>query len=97
MRTLHNRLRDYELRRRNTETDDGETFQARIRIELDGPGRIRGYRAKWHTLHLDYGIQAPRRKMEIILRQVGLAKGSYTYEKGVPSRPEFCLARRRLR
>ena len=33
---------------------------------------IRGYRAKWDTLHLDYGIQAPRRKVEIILRQVGL-------------------------
>ena len=24
----------------------------------------------WHTLHLDYGVQAPRRKVEIIVRQV---------------------------
>ena len=69
MRTLHNRLRDYGLRRRNTNSDDGEIYQA-IQEELDGPGCLRGYRTMWHTLHMDYGIQAPRRKVEIILRQV---------------------------
>ena len=31
---------------------------------------MRGYRAMWHTLRLDYGIQAPRRKVEGILQQV---------------------------
>ena len=34
LRTLHKRLREYGLRRRNTESDDGEIFQA---------GCIRGY------------------------------------------------------
>ena len=31
---------------------------------------MRAYRAMWHTLRLDYGIQAPRRKVEGILQQV---------------------------
>ena len=69
LRTFHNRLREYGLRRRNTESEDVEILQA-IQQELDGPGCMRGYRAMWHTLHLDYGMQAPRRKVEIILRQV---------------------------
>ena len=34
LRTLHKTLREYGLRRRNTESDDGEIFQA---------GCIRGY------------------------------------------------------
>ena len=65
LRTLHNRPREYGLRRRNTNSDDGEIYQA-IQQELDGPGCMRGYGAMWHTLHMDYGIQAPRRKVEII-------------------------------
>ena len=43
MRTLHNRLREYGLRRRNTNSDDGEIYQA-IEQELDGPGCMRGYK-----------------------------------------------------
>ena len=69
MRTLHNRLREYGLRRRDTNTDDRDVHQA-IQQELDGPGCMRGYRAMWHCLHLNYGIQAPRSKVESILRQV---------------------------
>ena len=69
VRTLHNRLHKYGLRRRNANSDDAEIYQA-IQQELDGPGCMRGYRAMWHTLRLDYGIQAPRRKVEGILQQV---------------------------
>ena len=69
MRALHNRLREYGLRRRNANSNDAEIYQA-IQQEFDGPGCMRGYQAIWHTLHLDYGIQAPRRKVEGILQQV---------------------------
>ena len=69
MRTLHNRLQSYGLRRRGGNTDDRQIYQA-INEELDGPGCMRGYRAMWHCLHLDYGIQVPRSKVESILRQV---------------------------
>ena len=41
LRTLHNRLRDYGLRRRNANSDDAEIYQA-IQQELDGPGYMRG-------------------------------------------------------
>ena len=87
MRTLHNRLLEYGLRRRNANSDDAEIYQA-IQQELDGPGCIRGYRAMWHTLRLDYGIQARRRKVEGILQQVdpegtALTEGSCTKEKVV--------------
>ena len=44
MRTLHNRLREYELRRRDTNTDNRDIHQA-FQQELDGPGCMRGYRA----------------------------------------------------
>ena len=37
MRTLHNRPRDYGLRRRNANSDDAGIYQA-IQQELDGPG-----------------------------------------------------------
>ena len=66
---LHNRHREYRLRRRNANSDYAEIYLA-IQQELDGPDCIRGYRAMWHTLRLDYGIQAPRRKVEGILRQL---------------------------
>ena len=42
MRTLHNRLREYGLRRRDTNTDDRDVHQA-LQQELDGPGCMRGY------------------------------------------------------
>ena len=45
----------------------------------------------WHTLHLDYGIQAPRRNVEGIVQQLDL-EGSCTKEKVVYlPRPEFLL------
>ena len=55
-RTLHDRLREYVLRRRNANSDDAEIYQA-IQQKLDGPGCMRGYRAMWHILRLDHGIQ----------------------------------------
>ena len=45
----------------------------------------------WHTLHLDYGIQAPRRNVEGIVQQLDL-EGSCTKEKVVYlPRPKFLL------
>ena len=62
--TSHNRLREYGLRRRNANSYDAEIYQA-IQQELDRPDCMRGYRARWHTLRLDYGIKAPRRNFTI--------------------------------
>ena len=38
----------YHATRRNANGDDGEIYRA-IQQELDGPGRMRGYRAMWYT------------------------------------------------
>ena len=38
----------YHATRRNANSDDGEIYRA-IQQELDGPGRMRGYRAMWYT------------------------------------------------
>ena len=69
MRTLRNRLRDYGLKRRGINTNDREIYQA-VRDELDGPGCMRGYRAMWHCLRLDYGIQTPRSKVENVVSEL---------------------------
>ena len=90
MRTLHDRLREYRLRRRNANSDDAEIYEA-IQQELDGPGRMMGYRAMWHTLRLDYGIQAPRRKVEGILRQVD-PEGTALRKAHAPKRRSYTVA-----
>ena len=40
MRTLHNRLREYGLRRRNANSDDAEIYQA-IQLTISSCGSVR--------------------------------------------------------
>ena len=68
-RTLQSRLSEYGLRRRGTNTPDAVISQA-IEQELDGPGCMRGYRAMWHCLRLEYGIQTSRSNVERIVREL---------------------------
>ena len=69
IRTLQNRLSEYGLRRRGTNTPDAVIYEA-MEQELDGPGCMRGYRAMWHCLRLQYGIQTSRNNVERILREL---------------------------
>ena len=69
IRTLQNRLSEYGLRRKGTNTPDAVIYEA-IEQELDGPGCMRGYRAMWHCLRLQYGIQTSRNNVERILREL---------------------------
>ena len=62
IRTLKNRLRRYQLRRR-TPTYDLNLVREAILRELIGPGCSGGYRSMWHTLHL-HNIQVPRHVVE---------------------------------
>ena len=61
MHTLHDRLREYGLIRRNANSGNAQIYQA-IQQELDGFGCMRSYRAMWHTLRLDYEIQETKKK-----------------------------------
>ena len=58
IRTLKNRLRRYQLRRR-TPTCDLNLVREGILRELSGPGCSGGDRSMWHILHL-HNIQVPR-------------------------------------
>ena len=65
IRTLKNRLRRYQLRRR-TPTYDLNLVREAILRELSGPGCSGGYRSMWHTLHL-HNIQVPRHVVENLM------------------------------
>ena len=49
LRTLKRRLRSFGLRRKGNIIDEARIRAVIIR-ELSGPGRLQGYRSKWHTL-----------------------------------------------
>ena len=39
-----------------------------IRNELDGPGKVSGYRGMWHTLRINYGVYVPRQEVAHLLK-----------------------------
>ena len=68
IRTLKNRLREYNLRRR-LPTYDIDLVRDRILRELCGPGSSSGYRSMWHTLRME-NIQVPRHVVERLMREL---------------------------
>ena len=68
-RTLLNRLKEYGLSQRNCEIDEA-LLREHISKELEGPGRLLGYRAMWRKLHLKYGINVPQSSVEMLLREM---------------------------
>lgn len=68
--TLKRRLRDYELKRRNSAVLNQNAVRKIIREELDGPSCMSGYRAMWHTLRLKYGLCIPRSTVQSLLKEV---------------------------
>ena len=67
--TLLNKLKEYGLRRRGN-TIDRDHVRRCILEELDGSGRMLGYRAMWRRLQSKHGLQIPRSVVQIILREV---------------------------
>eukprot|EP00794_Sanderia_malayensis_P020839 gene20839-22882_t len=55
-------------------SQDNQIDEQRIRqyilLELDGPGRLLGYRALWRKLQLRYGITTPRSTVQTLLREL---------------------------
>ena len=54
----------------------GMMVSAAIRHELDGSGCIQGCHSMWHTLRLNYDIQAPRSTVQFILRDLDLDRSN---------------------
>jgi hypothetical protein len=65
--TLKRRLRDYGLKRNNTDENRLRTI---INNELKGSGSSLGYRAMWHSLRLEYKLHAPRRLVATIMKEL---------------------------
>ena len=68
VRTLKNRLRQLNLRRR-LPSFDMEVVREQIMNELSGPGCQGGYRSMWHTLRLK-DIQVPRHVVAELMREM---------------------------
>lgn len=67
-RTLKNRLKEYNLKRRGVAYDE-EQIRQRIAELIDGPGCMGGYRSVWHTLCLE-GAQVPRDVVQRLLKEL---------------------------
>eukprot|EP00794_Sanderia_malayensis_P012403 gene12403-13687_t len=71
-RKLQDRLKRYGLSRRTSQDNqiDEQRIRQYILLELDGPGRLLGYRALWRKLHLRYRITTPRSIVQTLLREL---------------------------
>ena len=68
LRTLKNRLKQLNLRRR-LPSFDMDVVREEIVNELSGPGCQGGYRSMWHTLRLK-NIQVPRHVVAELMREM---------------------------
>lgn len=68
VRTLKNRLKQLNLRRR-LPSIDMDVVREQIMNELSGPGCQGGYRSMWHTLRLK-NIQVPRHVIADLMREM---------------------------
>ena len=67
-RTFFNKLKEYGLGRRRYNANDDQVNC--IQQELDGSGRLLGYRAMWRKLQSHYGIYVRRLTVQTILREL---------------------------
>lgn len=68
-RTLKRRLRQYGLARRRR-SPSLLTVWNLIHAELQGPGRLGGYRAMWRLLRRKHRVIIPQETVRLILRQI---------------------------
>ncbi|XP_046858691.1 uncharacterized protein LOC124452149 [Xenia sp. Carnegie-2017] len=67
--TLLNKLKLYGLQRRGNTVDKDHVRRCIVR-ELDGSGKLLGYRAMWRRLQSKYGLQVPRLVAQTTLQEV---------------------------
>ena len=70
-KTLCYRLKQFELSRRHApEEIDKERVAHLIRQELNGDGRLLGYRAMWRLIRRKYHVKVPRKVVQRLLREI---------------------------
>ena len=85
--TLKRRLRDFGLSRQSGNRADTDRVRQIIEEELNGSGRLLGYRSIWHSLRLEHHIHYPRRLVAEMVREID--------PEGVELRRRRRLVRRR--
>lgn len=69
VRTLKRRLKSLGLRRKGQLIEE-EHLRNVISEELQGPGRLSGYRGIWHALRLRHGLHVSRHVVARIIREI---------------------------
>ena len=71
VRTLKRRLHSLGLRRKgNFARLDENAVRTAIRKEMEGPGKLAGYRNIWHALRIRHGIHVPRNFVAQIMKEI---------------------------
>ena len=66
--TLKRRLQKYNLKK-NAENDEQE-LRSIIEKEIEGIGKLAGYRKIWHFLRIKHHVHAPRKVVAIIVQEL---------------------------
>ena len=69
VRTLKRKLRLLGLRKKGNEEDE-DTVKDLIREEMQGPGRLSGYRSIWHSLRLRHYVHVPRHRVAQSMKEI---------------------------
>jgi uncharacterized membrane protein len=69
VRTLKRKLQKYNLKKKNVNTDEQE-LRTIIQQEIEGAGRLAGYRKIWHVLRIKHHIHAPRKVVADIVHDL---------------------------
>ena len=69
VRTLRRKLQKYNLKKKNVNTDEQE-LRTIIQQEIEGAGRLAGYRKIWHVLRIKHHIHAPRKVVADIVHDL---------------------------
>ena len=86
LRTLKRKLKDLGLSRKRNLVDE-EAVKRLIDEEIQGAGRLAGYRSIWHALRLRHQVHVPRNLVARLLKQID--------PDGVEERKSRRLTRRR--
>jgi uncharacterized membrane protein len=69
VQTLKRKLQKYNLKKKNVNTDEQE-LRTIIQQEIEGAGRLAGYRKIWHVLRIKHHIHAPRKVVADIVHDL---------------------------
>ena len=69
VRTLKRRLRSLGLKRKGQVVEE-EHLRNVISVEIQGAGRLSGYRSIWHALRLRHGLHVSRHVVARIIKEL---------------------------